>query len=362
MNRLSNRCRPGLQTGASGQGAIPEWLDRDVLADDEPLLRQVFGLLVQAHYRTRPFDLRNLLDGPGLAVAVVRLDGMVVGVLLVSEEGGFSAELSRDVWLGERRPHGHLLAQALAAHVGLPHGATVRAGRVMRVAVHPDYRRQGIATSLLECFRQRAVDRGLDLIGTSFGVTPGLLRFWYCNGYAPAHMGVRRDAASGAHSAVLVQGLTERGHTLCLEALQAYRRSLPAWVRDYLRDLEPELLWPLLAPGAFVEAPDERCWDEAMAFACASRSPESSLASLIRLAWHGGPMLASRGVPVHAFEPVLVRLMQGHDWDESARRLGVSGRGEVLRVLRTACQKLLLAVAPEVVQARANELQSGSQY
>ncbi|MBK1727728.1 tRNA(Met) cytidine acetyltransferase TmcA domain-containing protein, partial [Halorhodospira neutriphila] len=96
-----------------------EALDRDALAADEPRLRQLFGLLVSAHYRTRPLDLRQLLDAPGIHLLGAVCGGECLGVALAAEEGGLDAETARQVWAGRRRPQGHLLPQMLATHAGL---------------------------------------------------------------------------------------------------------------------------------------------------------------------------------------------------------------------------------------------------
>ena len=142
-----------------------ERLDRDRLAVDETLLRDVFGLLVAAHYRTTPLDLRHLLDGPNLDVWIARVGRDVVGTMLVAREGGFDAGLGRKIWAGERRPRGHLLPQALALASGLEEAPCRLALRVIRIAVHPRLLRRGIGRRACKPARLgvRHVSRSLQL-------------------------------------------------------------------------------------------------------------------------------------------------------------------------------------------------------
>ena len=117
----------------AAQACVVERLDRDRLAADEATLAQLFGLLVLAHYRTSPLDLRHLLDGPNVTVWAVRCGATVVATALTVREGGFDPALARAIYEGRRRPRGHLIAQSLAVHSGFeaaPRLARVRMNRV----------------------------------------------------------------------------------------------------------------------------------------------------------------------------------------------------------------------------------------
>ncbi|MCG8125304.1 MAG: GNAT family N-acetyltransferase, partial [Candidatus Thiodiazotropha taylori] len=124
------------QSLASGQLSVT-FPDQKQLMEDEQQLQQFFGLLVLAHYRTTPRDLWHLLDGPNLQPVVVTHDQQIVAVALLATEGEFSTELAEQIWLGRRRPRGHLLAQSLSAHLGLRAASTLKGLRIMRIAVHP---------------------------------------------------------------------------------------------------------------------------------------------------------------------------------------------------------------------------------
>lgn len=312
------------------------WLDRDQLAADEGLLAQVFGLLVQAHYRTRPLDLRHLLDGPNVRVGALWLGECLVGTLLVAEEGGFDATFAEAVWRGRARPMGHLLPETLAAHSGLRQAPERRALRVVRIAVHPGARRRGLGRRLLLEALAHARGRGLDYLGTAFGTTDELLQFWQCEGLVPVRVSLRRGAASGAHSVVMLRPVSSAGEALVGAARARFFDTLPHLLADPLRLLEPTLADPLLrAPDQGVAPPPAADWEDLRAFAAGERIYEACLPALWRWArWMlAAPERAARLQPAER-QGLILRLFQYRDWAETARVLGLPGRRQVTAALR----------------------------
>ncbi|GAB3516847.1 tRNA(Met) cytidine acetyltransferase TmcA [Photobacterium alginatilyticum] len=214
------------------------YIPTDSLLGDETYLSQLFGLLVNAHYQTSPADLVQLLDDDAIHLVVAETKNHVVGCCLLSIEGGFTPELARQVMLGQRRPKGHLLAQSVAAHIGIDSAAIQSCARVLRIAVHPDRQQQGIGQLLLQHCRRWAVAEKLDYLGTSFGMASELVEFWRKAGYTPVRLGVSKDAASGSHSLLMIQPISPESETWVRQAQSLFAANLNAQRVEQYRDLD----------------------------------------------------------------------------------------------------------------------------
>ena len=330
--------------GVTPEACHIERLQRDRLARDERTLAELFGLLVLAHYQTRPTDLRHLLDGPNLSVYAMRCGDHVAATALVADEGGFDPELARQVYLGRRRPRGHLMPQTLAVHQGLEQAPRLRGRRVMRIAVHPAARRRGLGARLLGAILQAARRDGLDYVGASFGATPGLMRFWDGSGYLPVRLGINRGTATGEHSVLVMRPLSQAGQALFEAARQRFRTELPHLLCEPLRDLEPGLAALLLglAGGAAASDLDARDRRDLESFAYGLRGYEVNLLPLWKLACAAlaNPAAAELLRPEHR-QLLVAKVLQKRSWGEVAVLLGLSGRAAVLQSLRAAVQSLL---------------------
>jgi tRNA(Met) cytidine acetyltransferase len=178
----------------------------DLLAD-EHLLREVFGLLVAAHYRTEPSDLARLLDAPNVTVRALTYDGHVVSVALLAREGDLPADLRAHMYEGGR-VRGNMIPDVLTSQLrdedaGVPEGL-----RVLRIATHHAVRSRGFGSRLLAEVREEFAD-AVDWLGTGYGATPELLRFWRANGYSAVHLSTTRNDASGEYSAVMLAPTSE---------------------------------------------------------------------------------------------------------------------------------------------------------
>lgn len=189
----------------------------DLLAD-EVLLQQLFGLLIAAHYRTTPNDLRQLLDSPDLSLRVLQRGTCPVAVALLVEEGPLDAALAQGVWAGQRRPGGDLIPQTLVAREGWLEAAELQGWRVMRIAVHPELQAQGLGSRLLRQVQQEAQNKQLDFCAASFAATPELLRFWQRNTYVPLRMGERCDAVTAGWPMLVFKALSDRAGVVSQQA------------------------------------------------------------------------------------------------------------------------------------------------
>lgn len=231
-------------TPADGEVSIELWTP--ALAS-EPELAEAFGLLVNAHYRTTPTDLRQWLDDPSAVSWRLTVGGKLAGVLWAAQEGGLDPALADQVMRGERRVRGHLLAQSLANHSGFHEAASHTWLRVVRVAIHEHCRSRGLGKRLVDTACAYAVSQHLDGVGTSFGGNEALIRFWQRAGLALARPGMTREASTGEYPVQMLRSVSARGQDLLQRIRQRLAEHWLTLVPLYWRDTEPGLLRLLTA-------------------------------------------------------------------------------------------------------------------
>lgn len=309
-------------------------LSRDDLLHNELLLKQLFGLLVSAHYRTTPTDLQQLLDASNLRLWVGWLDELPVATMLVATEGPLPPELHEQIMQGKRRPAGHLLPLAVATQCGQPEALSLGCERVVRIAVHPVMQRRGIGGRMLEALLASAHERGIALLGSSFGATPELVAFWRKSHFQPVRLGYRREASSGAHSVLMLHGVTPVAKALQEQAGRQFVAQFPLQLGEVFSGLEPALVRVLLKGDATrqLSAADRQAL---LAFACGGRQYLDCLLPLHNLAL---VQLASGEPNTDVF---VLKLLQGRNWQKTAAALGVPGRKAVLETLRLQVKTIL---------------------
>jgi tRNA(Met) cytidine acetyltransferase len=230
----------GIATGARPETVSYRGLDPAELCENEALLREAFGLLVLAHYRTEPNDLARLLDAPNISVRALLADGHVVAVALLAREGGLPKTMRADMYEGGRI-RGNMLPDVLTSQLGNEAAAAPVGRRVMRIATHAAVRSRGLGSYLLDLIEREA--RGaVDWLGVGYGATPDLISFWADNGFSTVHLSTTRNDTSGEHSALMLKATSERGRNLQNRHALAFARRIGGVLGDALSRLDPDVV------------------------------------------------------------------------------------------------------------------------
>ncbi|WP_206483827.1 GNAT family N-acetyltransferase [Thalassotalea sp. G2M2-11] len=232
------------------EGVTTNEITTTQLFADEMLLQQVFGVLVKAHYQTKPSDLKLLLNNQALRIFVSFHHKRVIAVALTMLEGEVSDEQSSLVAASVKRLKNQFLPQSLFLYNHCQQAFDYRYLRIMRIAVQEQYQQRGLGQALLTYIKQYGQSHGIALLGTSFGANKQLLQFWQKSDYYIVRLGLTRDNTSGEHSALLLHPLTDEGKVLFSQAQQQFYRQFVLLLNRQFHSLEAGLVcqvikqWP----------------------------------------------------------------------------------------------------------------------
>ena len=176
-------------------------------------LHQAFELLLEAHYQSSPNDLALLLDDSSQFITLLYQQQRVIGVCWHALEGPLQDDLCKPILQGKRRPPGNLLPQAIGYYLQQPWALKTRWCRITRIAVHPDFRRCHYASALIAEVKAWAKHNQCEALGTSFGYSPALAKFWQHNGFTAIRTSNKRDRVSARHQHIRACWLADTAPT-----------------------------------------------------------------------------------------------------------------------------------------------------
>jgi len=222
-----------------------EQIDKDKLFENEKLLREFFGIYVLAHYRNRPSDIVILADMPNHLAFRVSVNGKTVCSLHVAVEGRMDEETIKKMSEGYK-PRGQIIPDLILKHYWDYEFPKLVGIRVVRIATHPSVMNMGIGSFALQKIVEWAQARDMDWVGSGFGVSPELLRFWIKNGFYPVHITPQRNEVSGEHTLVVIKPLKMHIYSKIEDINSNFMRRLIEYLSDELSDLEIETAVGLL--------------------------------------------------------------------------------------------------------------------
>ncbi|WP_286262920.1 GNAT family N-acetyltransferase [Thalassotalea atypica] len=314
-------------------------LSQAQLLQDETLLKQVFSVLVTAHYQTKPSDLKMLLDNPQVRIFALRSpEHQILAVALTLREGGVEPALVDAIKQGKRRLKNHFLPQSILTQCVNKQAFDYQYLRIMRIAVHPSIQQIGLGSHLLTSIENWAKRNEIDCLGTSFAANPEVCNFWFDNGYQITRIGFSTDASSGEHSAMMLKSVNNKA-TNFVESLNAtFYNSFSYLLTDEYQQLSVPLVQLILAKNSRSNLLTDDAHDKIIAFA--NKEAQYSCIVFELHQW-----LLTLIVSMHSSDeslyPLIARILMKHSVAKVCQQYGFTGKKALNQYLvKTVSSKL----------------------
>jgi N-acetyltransferase 10 len=276
------------------------YIDRDALFSyhraAEAFLQRLISIFVSSHYKNSPNDLQMLSDAPAhhlfcLLGPIQKKDQLpeILVIIQVCLEGKISQRSLNDSMERGMKNAGDLIPWNISEQFNDREFPKLSGARVVRIATHPNYQRMGYGKRALQLLKKyyegeftslsetddpeedtgieeitdedadllsevikprkkiptllkRLAERkpeNLDYIGTAYGLTQELLKFWKSQKFVPVYLSQKENDLTGEHSCIMLATL----HTN-LQNVESKN-----WLQLYFVDFRRRIL--KLLPKAF---------------------------------------------------------------------------------------------------------------
>ena len=218
----------------------------------EEFLNSLMSLFVSSHYKNTPNDLQLISDSTSHSIFILtknvkksNLTGLpeIYCVIQVAEEGGISKEIVTKNRENDNLPPGDLIPWTLSSYFIDNEFPKLTGVRIVRIATNPTAQRMGYGKRALELLfdyyqgklmnlqeiesnlKQEVNESGkkqkkpllTDLseikppfiyyMGTSFGLTNSLYKFWKNSDFIPLYLRTMVNSITGEHSCIMIKPL-----------------------------------------------------------------------------------------------------------------------------------------------------------
>ncbi|XP_065371708.1 RNA cytidine acetyltransferase [Calliphora vicina] len=298
------------------------YVDRDALFSyhkaAESFLHRLVSIYVASHYKNSPNDLQMMSDAPAhhlfcLLGPIQRKDQLpeILVVVQVALEGEISSQTITDSLGRGKKASGDLIPWNVSEQYGDKEFPKLAGVRIVRIATHPNYQRMGYGKRAIKLLRDyyagkctdlnehinddengieeieeeqlgllkeqirpkrkiptllkrlnERLPEHIDYLGTSYGLTQELLKFWKNMGFVPVYLSQKANDLTGEHSCIMLHTLDKSGLNQKVNA---------EWLSLYYNDFRRRII--KLLSKAFREFPtslslsllDNKCVKTAMA-------------------------------------------------------------------------------------------------
>lgn len=328
-----------------------KYFTSDALVSNENLLRQIFSVLVTAHYQTKPSDVQMLLDNKQVQLVCLmsgdKEQEQVIAVALLINEGKFNKQSITEAELdavnkSKRRLRNNFIPQSLLTQCGVEQAFDYHYLRVMRIAVHPLVQHQGLGSLFLSDITKFAKAQGADFLASSFGSTKDLLSFWLNAGFKLGRIGFNKDKASGEKSALVLKSLCENSEFLLDEINTEFYRCFDYLLVEEYKNLATNLVALILQHAPQSSLPELSTLDDRNieAFSLGYRQYSSCVFSLHL--WLK-QQLCCKSFNDDVLAVLIARIMQKHSVSDICTSYNFTGKKALEQFLRESVISALKA-------------------